>query len=119
MVPSSPNRLTLMMEVICSSETFDLTRATRRHIPEAGILHSHCRESLKSYIALAGWAMQRRLNVSSVRYELGFCIPEDDILYCTLSPTVFIVTAVKTSNFNKALTGWTLYCHCRENLNVA
>jgi hypothetical protein len=27
------------------------------HIPEDGILHRHRRESLKSYIALTGWAM--------------------------------------------------------------
>jgi hypothetical protein len=25
------------------------------YIPEDDILHSHCRESLKSYIALTGW----------------------------------------------------------------
>jgi hypothetical protein len=31
--------------------------ATRRNIPEDGILHSQCRESLKSYIALTGWAL--------------------------------------------------------------
>jgi hypothetical protein len=34
-----------------------LTRATRRHIPEDGILHSHRRENLKPYIALTGWAL--------------------------------------------------------------
>jgi hypothetical protein len=28
-----------MMETICSSETFVLTRAARRNIPENGILH--------------------------------------------------------------------------------
>jgi hypothetical protein len=33
-----------------------LTRSTRRNIPE-DILHSHRRENLTSYIALAGWAM--------------------------------------------------------------
>jgi hypothetical protein len=44
----------LMMEVRRSSETSVLTRATRRHISEDGILYSHRRESLKSYIALTG-----------------------------------------------------------------
>jgi hypothetical protein len=27
------------------------------YIPEDGILHSHCRENPKSYIALTGWAL--------------------------------------------------------------
>jgi hypothetical protein len=35
-----------------SSESPDLTRAIRRHIPEDGPLHSHRREILKSYIPL-------------------------------------------------------------------
>jgi hypothetical protein len=39
----------LMMEVVLSSETSVLIRATRRHIPEGGIHHSHRHENLKSY----------------------------------------------------------------------
>jgi hypothetical protein len=36
---------------LCSSETsVQFTRSTRRHIPEDGILHSHRRENLKSYM---------------------------------------------------------------------
>jgi hypothetical protein len=34
-----------------------LIRATRRDIKKGGILHSHRRENLKSYIALTGWAL--------------------------------------------------------------
>jgi hypothetical protein len=79
-VPSSPI-FTLMMEALLSSETSVLTRATRRHISEDGVLHSHRREILKSYIALTGLALQRRRNVSPVRYEVSFYIPEDAILH--------------------------------------
>jgi hypothetical protein len=72
---SSPILVTLMMEVLIFSETSVLTSATRRNIPEDAILHSHRHETLKSYIALTGWTLQRRRNVSSVKYELGFYIP--------------------------------------------
>jgi hypothetical protein len=56
-VPSSTTFVTLMMEAISSPETSVLTGATRPNIPEADILHSYCRETLKSYIALTGWTL--------------------------------------------------------------
>jgi hypothetical protein len=40
----------LKIEAIRSSETSVHTRTTQRQIPEDGILHSHRRENLKSYI---------------------------------------------------------------------
>jgi hypothetical protein len=56
-VPSSITLFTLIIKAIFSSETSVLITVTWRHIPEDGILHSHCRENLKSYIALTGWAL--------------------------------------------------------------
>jgi hypothetical protein len=48
-VPGSPILVTLMTEVIHSSEILGLTRATWRNIPDNGIPHSHCCENFKSY----------------------------------------------------------------------
>jgi hypothetical protein len=48
---------TLMMEATRLSEISVLTSATRPNITEDDILHSHCCENLKSYIALTGWAL--------------------------------------------------------------
>jgi hypothetical protein len=60
-----------MIEALCSFETSVLARVTRRNIPEDGIVNSHRRENLKSYIALTGWALNQRRNVLPVRYELN------------------------------------------------
>jgi hypothetical protein len=56
-VPSSPILATLMMEAIFSSETSVLIRAMQLNISKDGILHSHLRGHLKSYIALTGWTL--------------------------------------------------------------
>jgi hypothetical protein len=64
---SAPSLVTFMKETIlsrtrggvaiCLSETSVVTTATRHNIPEDDILHSHCGENLKSYIALSGWTL--------------------------------------------------------------
>jgi hypothetical protein len=79
-VPGSSILVSLMM-ALGFSETSVVTKATRRNIPEDGILNSHRRGNLKSYIALTSWALKRRRNVSPVKYELGLYIPGDDILH--------------------------------------
>jgi hypothetical protein len=88
-----------MIEAIYFCETSVLRRATCQHIPEDGSHHSHRRENLKSYIALTGWTLQRRLNVFPVRYGLGFYITEEGILH-----------RHRRENLKSyiALTGWTL-----------
>jgi hypothetical protein len=65
-VPRSPILVILMTE-IRSSETSVITRATRGNMPEKSILHSHRRGNLKYYIALTGWALERRRNVIPAR----------------------------------------------------
>jgi hypothetical protein len=56
-IPSSPILVILMKEALNSSKTLVLTSATRRNIPQDGILHSHRRENFKSYIAVTGWTL--------------------------------------------------------------
>jgi hypothetical protein len=50
-VPRLPILVILIMEATHSYETLVIIRVTRRNIPEDGILHSHHRENLKSYIS--------------------------------------------------------------------
>jgi hypothetical protein len=55
--PISPILVTLMIQEISSFETLVLTGATRRHIPENSIIHSHRSENLSSYLAQTGWTL--------------------------------------------------------------
>jgi hypothetical protein len=44
------------------------------YIPGDGILHSHSSGNLKSYMALTGWSLLQRSNVSPVKYEQGLSL---------------------------------------------
>jgi hypothetical protein len=46
--------------------------------------------NLKSYIALTGWAVERRRNVSPVRYKLGSYFPEDGTLHSHRRETSYL-----------------------------
>jgi hypothetical protein len=50
LVTGSAILISLIMEAICSTETTFPTTATWHDIPEDGILHSHRRENVISYI---------------------------------------------------------------------
>jgi hypothetical protein len=52
----------MMMEAMRSSETSVLTRATRRHIPEDGILHSRRHHDQKSYTITRNSNITQRSN---------------------------------------------------------
>jgi L,D-peptidoglycan transpeptidase YkuD (ErfK/YbiS/YcfS/YnhG family) len=54
-VPSLPILFTLMIEELSSSEMSVLTRATRRHISDVGIHHSHRCGNLKSPMAVVSY----------------------------------------------------------------
>jgi hypothetical protein len=67
-VPSSPILVTLVKEVLSSSETLVLTRATWRKTSEDAILHSNRRENLKS---LKSFFLTSILYVSDNLWEIS------------------------------------------------
>jgi hypothetical protein len=64
-----------IMCFLCGTNWFYIYR------PEMAFFVVTAVKNLKYYRAFTGWALQRRRNMSPVRYELGFYIPEDGILH--------------------------------------
>jgi hypothetical protein len=91
-VPNSSILVTLTIEALSSWETSVLTRITRRIIPEDGILHSHCRENLESYIALTAGLCSR---------DVMCLLWSKNGVFISQETAFFIVTALKTSNLIK------------------
>jgi hypothetical protein len=56
-----------MMEALRSSESFLLTKATQRNIPENGIPHSHLRENRKSSKSISAVVLKPLPNVHKLR----------------------------------------------------
>jgi hypothetical protein len=77
-VSSHADISTLTMKAIRSSETSVQTRSTQSHIPEDGILHSHRRENLKSYICVYSYRVTISVHVKSL---LSFKINFDSFIF--------------------------------------
>jgi hypothetical protein len=67
-------RVTRVGELGMLAVTSNRLSTTRRNIPEGGFLHSHRREHLKFYMALTGWTLYWRINVSC-EVRTGFLYP--------------------------------------------
>jgi hypothetical protein len=87
------------MEAICSSKTSVLIRATRRHIPEDGILRSHRHENLQSH---ASCLPEGTVEFRPVTYKFACALRATELSYL-LARAKFEIRRVYHSLYENSL----------------
>jgi hypothetical protein len=103
-VPSSPILVTLVKDALHSTETSVLTRAAWHNIPEDTILHSHCRENLKSYMASVCSLLARLTSSISDQISISWLKLShvSSMLHCTTYLCLYIVAFMSSIGHTKS-----------------